>query len=414
MVDTTTRSFSINSPFCAAAVHGNPPSAEMLHHTYMNDGGIKPEDHFSTETKDLDFLTDANVYYNLPPPLPCAGHTRGGASSLPRGTHFVPPAQNPQHQTTRTSSSCPASPKLPPITAVSLARSKGNNCSDAPPPPQPPPRPPASLEKGPGGLRPDQLQTTSPPLKQRMPSKLRNKKLSHTRSFDLDHIYQNLVRVASKPRSNSFSIDLPWRRKKKVAAGQSATAAAPDIKEDYAEVITTPAASQPLEGNNRCEGDTSNSPPVPRPVETLGSGTSVTSNSSSSNSDSSSESDCGAGASLDPDVCPGVTYLRKVTSRCPAPAVHEDLLVVNSWYHTAATLPLRSGNNKSLTGAQEQECAPPNSEQDRRVLDVNANLDSWLRKERWLEKKRSSRNIRLVGECSPRAVMVTWIRSLKE
>nr|XP_045583342.1 uncharacterized protein LOC123746107 isoform X2 [Procambarus clarkii] len=303
---------------------------------------------------DLDFLTDANVYYNLPPPLPCA---HSCWASLPRGH---PP---PQHHF-RPYSSCPASPKLPP--AVVPRR----NIS---------PRPPVAQERA-------GKDEVSPTLKPRAP-KPTHKKLSHTRSFDLDHLYQNLVRVTSKPRSNSFSIDLPWRRKKKV---QEAT---PDIKEDAGEENAArmlPAPHTPAEETFPKPSLLLTSSPRSIPETHSSQTTEISSSSSSSSSSSGDSSSGGVPGDCSAEVCPGVTYLRDTGPRNPpVNCVHED--AVNSWYHTAATLPLRASKCSTSEGSQHNF-------KPRQALDVNANLDEWLRKERWLEKKRSSRNLRLAGE----------------
>ncbi|XP_071531088.1 uncharacterized protein stumps isoform X2 [Panulirus ornatus] len=322
---------------------------EDVFHTYMNTGSARPDS--TGEAFDVDFLTDANVYYNLPPPLP-TGHSRG--ASLPRG-HL----KNQHQQLARAYSSCPASPKLPPSALTSCK----NNSTTLPET--------THEKKG--------QNVTSPPVKQRA-LKPRSLKLSHTRSFDLDHLYQNLVRVASKPRSNSISIDLPWRRKKAKDSTQH-------IKEDGAiglpSVHLTPAEEAECRPNI-CQD-------YPRSIpETPDTRTSYSTSTSSSSDNSESEGvaeDCSA------EVCPGVTYLRESAQRIQAEnsSAHED--AINSWYHTAATLPLRKNKNLEIKNECRQKIG------QRQALDINANLDEWLRKERWLEKKLISRNHRLAGDC---------------
>lgn len=69
-----------------------------------------------------------------------------------------------------------------------------------------------------------------------------------------------------------------------------------------------------------------------------------------------------------------------------------DTMTINSsWYSNAETLPMTSKNQKSES-ASETTCQQQEEEENRelqRAVDVNAKLDEWLRKERWLEKKRS-------------------------
>ncbi|XP_069960765.1 uncharacterized protein stumps [Cherax quadricarinatus] len=308
--------------------------------TYVNIDVKTPDS--SSEAVDVNFLTDTNVYYNLPPPLPSA-HSRG--TSLPR-------RHPPTHQHfNRAYWSCPASPKLPPSAVVP----RKDNI-------------PCTTTEMTG------KDVASPPIQPRAPEP--KNKVSHTRSFDLDHLYQNLVRVASKPRSNSFSIDLPWRRKKKT---QDTT---PDIKEDSGEDWAARMLHDNEEINYKPNLLQTSSP---RSIPDVHSNLTTCSRSSSSSSTSGSSESGGVAEECSAEVCPGVTYLRETTRKC-TDVRDEDL---NSWYHTAATLPLRASKDTSRGSLQ--------SLQQRQALDVNANLDEWLRKERWLEKKRNSHNIRLAG-----------------
>lgn len=338
-------------------------------HTYVNTGPAAAK---TDDTADISFLTDAKIYYNLPPPLP-SGHCRG--ASLPRG-HF-----SAHHQLARGSSSCPASPKL--LTAFPPPRPDVNRhekgAREAPTPPTRPspvvtPRRSDAAQEGFGKA------TRSPPLKARA-AKPRGK-LSHTRSFDLDHIYQNLVRVASKPRSNSFSIDLPWRRKKKVV-----DVTPPGIREDSGEDGHI--------GLVQNEAGPSNEPEPPKEPVSLapitGDYLGLCNSSSSSSSSNGSEND-GVAGDCTAEMRPGVTYLRKRGHRAETEKNSTQGEAVNMLYHTTATLPMPA--ERSTQGVSGPVDAPQSGVDQRPVLDVNANLDEWLRKERWLEKKRCSRNFR--------------------
>lgn len=342
-------------------------------HTYINTGSAAAK---TADTADIDFLTDANVYYNLPPPLPTA-HCRG--ASLPRG-HF-----SNHHQLARGSSSCPASPKL--LTATtSLPRPDVNNhekgSREAPTPPA---RPPHVWARRGDAAREDRKEGQSPPLKARGAPKPRGKKLSHTRSFDLDHIYQNLVRVASKPRSNSFSIDLPWRRRKKVV-----DVTPQGIREDSGEDSqiglmqnqTVPAPPEPPKERSSA---------APMTGDYLGLGSSSSSSSSNGSENDGVADDCTA------EVRPAVTYLRKHGHRAKTEGNSARGEAVNLLYHTSATLPLHSG--RAAHGVSGPVDTLQSGVEQRPALDVNANLDEWLRKERWLEKKRCSRNFRSTSKC---------------
>lgn len=293
-------------------------------HTYIN---TSPAAAKTADKPDMDFLTDARVYYNLPPPLPSA-HCRG--ASLPRG-HFAA-----HHQLARGSSSCPASPKL--LTSASLPRADVNShergAREAPIPPARPP-PVVTPRRSDVTQEGEGKDMRSPPLKARGAAKPRGKKLSHTRSFDLDHIYQNLVRVASKPRSNSFSIDLPWRRRKKVV-----DVSPPGIREDSGEDghiglpqnqnQASPAKPEPPKGPNRV---------TPITGEYLGLG-----NSSSGSSSSNGSEHDGVADDCTAEVRPGVTYLRKHGHRAKTARNNGTRgEVVNLLYHTSATLPLHAG-----------------------------------------------------------------------
>lgn len=374
-------------------------------HTYVNTGQATAK---TADTADIDFLTDANVYYNLPPPLP-VGHCRG--ASLPRGRYAA------QHQLMRASSSCPASPKLTtaaaPIQVIDVnSREKGER--EALARPAKPPfantsrRNDATQENG-------AKDAPLPPLKARGVPKLRNKTLSHTRSFDLDHIYQNLVRVATKPRSHSFSIDLPWRRRKKVV-----DATPPGIREDSGEdghiglgenqagaskpeppMEPSPSLSKPehpRESTSSLSHSMAGPPREPAPLSPANQGPLVLNNSNNSSSSSSSSNgsnsenycdaeDCSA------DVRSSITYVRRQGQRKQVGrSSSTGGEVANGHYHCTATLPLHSRSASSPVDSSKA------SADQRPMLDVNANLHEWLRKERWLEKKRCSRNFRSSNE----------------
>ncbi|XP_045113209.1 uncharacterized protein LOC123505658 isoform X2 [Portunus trituberculatus] len=375
-------------------------------HTYVNTKSATAK---TADTTDIDFLTDANVYYNLPPPLP-VGHCRG--ASLPRGRYAA------QHQLMRASSSCPASPKLTSAAAAAApvpiidvnSREKGEGEALARPA-----KPPFAIT----ARRNDATQENGrkdeplPSLKAREVPKPRSKMLPHTRSFDLDHIYQNLVRVATKPRSNSFSIDLPWKRRKKVV-----DATPPDIREDSGEDShiglgqNQPGASKPepprepslsLSKSEHPRESTRQSVSMPEPPrepapmlhgdqnpQVLNSTNSSSSSSSSNNSNNENDcdaEDCSAG------VRPSVTYVRRQGQRKQVGrSSSSGGEVVNALYHCTATLPLHSRSASSPVDTAKA------SVDQRPMLDVNANLDEWLRKERWLEKKRCSRNFRSSNE----------------
>ena len=339
-------------------------------HTYVNTG---PTTKQTTDTVDIDFLTDANVYYNLPPPLPLE-YCRG--ASLPRGRFAV------QHQLTRGSSSCPASPKLSAAAAALLTsdvNSREKAAGDALARPAKPPQAVTTSRRNDAAQENGGKDTPSPLLKARGTPKPRNKKLSHTRSFDLDHIYQNLVRVACRPRSNSFSIDLPWRRRKKMV-----DTTPPGIREDSGE------DSHIGIGQSQTDSSKPEPPKEPSSQSPEGQGHQLhcSSSSSSNNSNSSSsENDC-VSDDCSPDVHAGVTYLRKHGQRTKVERTSSTGEAVNVLYHSTATLPLHAGRVSSPVDSSQVGV------DQRPVLDVNANLDEWLRKERWLEKKRCSRNFR--------------------
>ncbi|XP_042881801.1 uncharacterized protein LOC122259240 isoform X3 [Penaeus japonicus] len=340
-----------------------------MNHTYMNTVPRHQNGPAEVVDMDMDFVTDANVYYNLPPLLP-SGNCRG--TSLPRGHH------SPQHQQmNRASSSCPASPKLP--SAASSPRKGG----------LPLPRPPSASDKG---SKPSSL---PPAVPERGDPKPKHEKLSHTRSFDLDHIYQNLctaVKGASKPRSNSFSI--PWRRKKKPQE------ASPGIVEETREEggggggggsDTPQPLASPSVTSSTSHGHENGSP---RSVsDTRGSRTSL--NSSSENSSDSSNEDNDAGDSDYDDywaeVCPGVTYIRSDLSvpRFPAADASAEQDEEQTSYNTTATLPLRGAKGPKKDTEDKQQDAN---------LELKASIEEWRQKARWLERKRRWKDVRVTGE----------------
>lgn len=341
-------------------------TSAIMNHTYMNTGVPKHQNGpAKVVDMDMDFVTDANVYYNLPPPLPSA-NCRG--TSLPRGHH------SPQHQQmNRASSSCPASPKLP--SAASSPRKGGLLLS----------RPPCASDKG-------SKPSLPPAVPERGDPKSKHEKLSHTRSFDLDHIYQNLctaVKGASKPRSNSFSI--PWRRKKKPQE------ASPGIAEEAREEGGGGGGSgtpQPL-ASPSVTSSTSNAAEngSPRSLpDTRGSRASLNSNSDNS-SDSSNDEDDDGDSDYDDywaEVCPSVTYIKKdlPAPRIPAGDANAEQDEEQTSYNTSATLPLRAAKGPKKDGGDKEQTVN---------FDLTANLEEWRQKARWLERKRRSKDIRITG-----------------
>ncbi|XP_037798488.1 uncharacterized protein LOC119593605 [Penaeus monodon] len=311
-----------------------------MNHTYMNTGVPKHQNGPAKAVDmDMDFVTDANVYYNLPPPLPSANF-RG--TSLPRGHH------SPQHQQmNRASSSCPASPKLP--SAASSPRKGGLPLS----------RPPCASDKG-------SKPSLPPAVPERGDPKPKHEKLSHTRSFDLDHIYQNLctaVKGASKPRSNSFSIP----------CGKPQPLASPSV--------TSSTSNSAQNGSPRSLPDT------------RGSRASLNSNSDNS-SDSSNDEDEDDDSDYDDswgEVCPSVTYIKRdlPVPRLPAADASAEQDEEQTSYNTTATLPLRAAKGPKKDGGNKQQTAN---------FDLTANLEEWRQKVRWLERKRRSKDIRITGE----------------
>ncbi|KAK3867593.1 hypothetical protein Pcinc_026948 [Petrolisthes cinctipes] len=339
---------------------------------------------------DKDFVTDANIYYNLPPPLPTGLVSSRKAGGCGNGNQRPTIIHN---QSGFKNGVCCTVERLRP--PVHDEKYEVNKPADPPP----------------------------PPLHKRGPKLTRNtKKLSHTRSIDLDHLYQNIIRVATKPRSNSFSIiDLPWRRKKKETDSNSKKTT--DIKEDsqedafvsasssltphsYHTIVpspppSSPISSSPLQSKSKALSNSSN--------KTSSSPAQQHSNKKSSSSTSnSSNSDIEGIGEYNPVVHSEVTYVRGgAENSCNGGEVRNSCsggdVMTNSWYSSAETLPLTpnstSKNKKSdisesfaVTCHQEREKEVEEEEELQRAVDVNAKLDEWLRKERWLEKKKSAVN----------------------
>ncbi|XP_047478892.1 uncharacterized protein LOC125031927 isoform X2 [Penaeus chinensis] len=340
-----------------------------MNHTYMNTGVPKHQNGPAKAVDmDMDFVTDANVYYNLPPPLPSANF-RG--TSLPRGHH------SPQHQQmNRASSSCPASPKLP--SAASSPRKGGLPLS----------RPPCASDKG-------SKPSLPPAVPERGDPKPKHEKLSHTRSFDLDHIYQNLctaVKGASKPRSNSFSI--PWRRKKKPQ--EASPGIAEEAREEGGGGGGGSGKPQPLASpsvTSSTSNGAENGSPRSLP-DTRGSRASLNSNSDNSSDSSNDDDDDNGESDFDSywgEVCPSVTYIKRdlPVPRLPAADASAEQDEEQNSYNTTATLPLRAAKGPKKNGGDKQQTEN---------FDLTANLEEWRQKARWLERKRRSKDIRITGE----------------
>ncbi|KAK4319020.1 hypothetical protein Pmani_009999 [Petrolisthes manimaculis] len=332
----------------------------------------------------------ANIYYNLPPPLPTGLVSSRKAGGCGNGNQRPTVIHN--QSGFKNGVCCTVERLRPPLHDEKY---EGNKPADPPP----------------------------PPLHKRGPKLTRNtKKLSHTRSIDLDNLYQNIVRVATKPRSNSFSIiDLPWRRKKKETDNNSKKTT--DIKEDsqedafvsvsssltphsYHTIVPSPPPSSPISSPLQSKSKTLSN--ISNKTSSLPAQQHSNNNSSCSTSNSNNSDIEGIGE-YNPVVHSEVTYVRGgAENSCNGVEVRNSCsggdVMTNSWYSSAETLPLTpnstSKSKKSyisesapaVTCHQEREKEVEEEEELQRAVDVNAKLDEWLRKERWLEKKKSAVN----------------------